>query len=145
DQISGEYLSVFSLNYQKEENNNFKINRNYEYMTAIRTSGCLTTETKKIGKKYFEGEDIIFPSILFFQVDNGLVTDSLLLKLKEKNIEEGFNEIKGYIEAAVGSLIKVEDDNKTNYKEMFDLIAGGIRAKNSRNEVKRVIKEAGPI
>ena len=147
NQISGENLTVFSLNYQPKENpyRGNKPPRGFEYLTSIETSGNLTTDSKRIADKYFEGTNITFPSLLFFQVNENSITDSLLIKLKQKNIEDSFNEIKGYIESAVQSLSKVEEENKQNFKEMFDLIAGNVQSEYSKNEIKRVIKDAGPV
>jgi len=148
NQISGENLTVFSLNYKPKREDLLGGEKSYygfQYLTSIQTTRNLTTESNKIADKYFEGTNITFPSLLFFQVNENLITDSLLIKLKEKNIEDSFNEIKDYIKAAVDSLGKVEEENKGNFKEMFDLITDNVQSKYTKNEIIRVIRNAGTV
>lgn len=86
-----------------------------------------------------------YPSILFFQVDNENVTDTLLIDLNEETIEQGFIELKTYIQSAVDALKKIEPENKNNIAEIFDNLEGNVRSTRTMSKVKRVTKNAGGL
>ena len=148
NEISGATLTVFSSHYKAKKHKKIRKkyeNRGFEYMTAISSFENPNSASNKIAKKYFEETKITFPSLLFFQVDDNKVIDSLLIELKEKTIEESALEIQEYIQSAIDGISKVTNENKKNYKEMFDLISQNVSARETKNHIKRVSKDAGSV
>jgi hypothetical protein len=156
NQISGEYLTVFSLNYdeRKQRRNKFggdynrqRISGNFtEMLTSISTNYNPIYGSNELIDRYFGKElKVKYPAILFFQVNNCSVIDSLLIELKEEQIEPAFLELKGYIQKAAESLKKHEKKYESNISEVFDCLEKDIkRAKNSR-KIKRVVQNGGNI
>ncbi len=127
--ISGNYLTVFSIfdtsfgSKMKEKitprSGPMKIQFNAVSVTAEQGS--------KLGyiqllNKFFNGLEFKSPSILFFQVNESVISDHFLIGLKEDKVEEGFNEIKKIIKTSVDSVCGVSKENKENYIEVFQLI-----------------------
>jgi hypothetical protein len=146
--ISGKYLTVFSLNYKEEQKQQNQSNSHFDgmqYMTSINTSEHLSSATNKLIKKYFGNVDITFPSVLFFQVNENEITDSLIIQLEEETVEQSFLELKEYIGVAVGALRQIKDENRGNYDVIFDQLTGSVKAKKSNLKVKRVRKKFGSV
>ena len=58
------------------------------YMTSFTTKNQLKDENQKLVEKYFSDVgDINYPSLLFFQIDNEKILDTLIVELHEKKQE----------------------------------------------------------
>lgn len=68
-----------------------------------------------------------YPSILFFQVNQNSVTDSLLIQLDEEMIEASFLELKSYLDSAARTLKKIELENKFNIDIIFDNLESSVK------------------
>lgn len=149
DKISGEYLTVFSLNYKDQESVGIEVLTNIsgsKELTDIPTSLNPSVGTNKLIEKYFGSKVIVnYPAILFFQVDNYSVIDSLLIDLKEEEIERGFLELKGYLKKAVSALEKITPENKQNVAEIFDCLERELKSARTIRKIKRFTKNAGEI
>lgn len=146
--ISGETLTVFSIDYKPKKHKKIirkHENRGFEYITAIRSFENPNSASNKIAQTYFEKTEISFPSMLFFQVEKNEVIDSLLIELREKTVEQSAIEIQEYLTVAKEALKDVTKENRQNYKEMFNLISQNVAAKETKNKIKRVSKNAGGI
>jgi hypothetical protein len=150
NKITGEYLTVFSLHLEKERQ---KSKRNYSsgQLSVYKLFPVSTTNNPSIGsdeliKKYF-GDDIKinYPAILFFQVDNNTIIDSLLVDLKEEMIEPAYHELKEYLKSSVDALKKIKPENRDNIKEIFDCLDRNVESTKTIRKVKRVIKNAGNL
>ncbi len=134
NEISGEYLTVFSLNYNPTKNRA----RNIEYrdLARISTNYNPRVATNTLIQKYFGEIKVNYPAILFFQVNNDSVIDSLLIDLKEQEIEKAFLELKNYLTRAVSALERIAPENKQNIGEVFNCL---------EEEVKFVRKTKGMV
>ena len=140
NKISGEYLSVFSINYKPEDNETTL------FLTSFDYNDNPSEATNKLIETYFGEEvEVSYPAILFFQVNNESVIDSLLIELKEEKIEDAFIELKQNIEASVNALKKIHKENSRNFEEIFDLVEQKVKANKNAKEIKRVAKTAGNI
>lgn len=152
NEISGKYLTVFSLNYTKERQKSRRPvrrrprrNNEIEFLTLINTSQSPAESSNELIQKYFGTIEVKYPSILFFQVDNDTVTDTLLIQLDEETIEQGFLELKSYIQSAVETLEKIENENKFNIDIIFDNLESNVKSTKSMRKFKRVTKNAGGL
>lgn len=150
NKITGEYLTVFSLH---PDNEGQKLNRIFSSglhficeLFPVSTTLNPSKGTDELIRKYF-GEDIKinYPAILFFQVDNNTVIDSLLVDLKEEMIELAYLELKEYLKSSVDALKKITSENRANIKEIFDCLDRNIESTKSIRKVKRVIKDSGNL
>ena len=132
--ISGKYLTIFSLNYNEKKWQQWEDSRHIEMTTNISTIQNPSEGAKVLIEKYFGNVEIRYPAILFFQVDNKSVIDSLLIDLKEEYIQLAFLELKEYITHAVISLKRITPENKKNIHEIFNCLANEIKhVKTIRN------------
>lgn len=145
--ISGKYLTVFFLNDHYVD----------KTITAARNSNVMRIELsvepinappnitpKQLANVLIEEEILSSPSILFFQVDNSVVTDFFITKLRENKIEDGFLEIKDIITVAVNSFRDVKQENRKNHNELFSLLKQSIESsefwKNTKKNYEKLIK-----
>ena len=147
--ISGEYITVFSLNYiepkklRKHQQDEF---RGLEYLTNISTDLNPSEGAKELIQKYFGTEiKVKYPAVLFFQVDNNSVIDSLLVELKEEMIEPAFLELKEYLKSSVEALKQITPENRGNIKEIFDCLESNVKSTQSVKKIKRVFKNSGNL
>lgn len=143
DVISGKYVTIFYLhdNFLKEHvkkaRNSSQIRLELE-MHAI--SGPPNLSPRFIAKNLINDENLPSPSVLFFQVNNGVITDYTIAQLKENEIEKGFNELKKMIKVAVNSLSEVTADNRGNSDELFNLLKSSIKSSIFWRTAKRLYK-----
>jgi len=96
NKISGEYLSVFSVNYKEEGM------KKTAFLTSFNYDDNPSTASNKLIEDYFgKGIEVNYPAILFFQVNEEKVIDALLVELREERIEEAFLELKQNIKTTV--------------------------------------------
>jgi len=149
NEISGKYLTVFSLNYrekQKVKKHRRSEFKGFQFLTNISTKDSPSEGTNELIKKYF-GDDIEvkYPAVLFFQVDKESVIDSLLFELKEEMIEPAFLELKEYIKSSVNALKQISSENMGNIKEIFDCLERDVESTKSVRKIKRVLKNSGNV
>jgi len=147
NEISGEYLTVFSLNYKIKKKqvprSSVKLT---QMLTSISTYYNPSSGTNELIRKYFGSEiQIQYPAILFFQVDDNSVIDSLLIELKEEEIEPSFLELKSYIKKAAETLKKVKGKDKSNRKKIFDQLVRDIKRTKTTVKIKRSLRDGGDI
>jgi hypothetical protein len=151
NEISGEYITVFSLNYKvrkkniqrKQQNNGFG---GFEYLINIPMNLNPSKGTNELISKYFGDEiQVKYPAVLFFQVDNESIIDSLLIELKEERIEPAFLELKDYLKSSVEALKQIAPENRGNIKEIFDCLESSVESTQSVKKIKRVFKNAGNL
>jgi hypothetical protein len=136
NEISGKYLSVFSFNYkspQKKTRDVFVMN----YLTNITADQNPRQATNILIQKYFKETEVNYPALLFFQVDNNIVIDSLLVDLKEQEIEKAFLELKNYLNRAAFALRRITPENKQNVKEIFNCLEEEVKSLRTARKVKR--------
>lgn len=149
NEISGEYLTVFSLNYKekKEIKKKFDIRSRVAYrLSTVTTTSNPSIAIEELVYKYFgENISVSYPAILFFQVDNEVVIDSLLIELKEELIEPAFNELKEYFKISVEALKQIKPENRNNSKVVFDRLERKVKSTSQIKKIKRAIKNGGNI
>ena len=139
NQISGEYLTVFSVNYSPAKKTN-----NLQYLTKVTASYDPRLATNTLIQKYFKDTTVKYPAILFFQVDNNSVIDALLIDLKEEEVEKSFLELRDFLKSAVQALKRITPQNKQNTKEIFDCLQNEVKSANISRKTVRVLKNLGP-
>lgn len=150
NEISGNYLTVFSLHYKTDRIKEMmmqKMNSNVNKEMYV-ASGNFdpTLDTNRLIRKYFgDNFQIKYPSVLFFQTDNTGVTDSRLIQLDEQNIENAFIELKLYIQSAATALESVNRENRNNRAELFDLVDMNVKSLRNGIVAKRGIKKITSI
>lgn len=148
--ISGAYLTVFSLNFKP------KINMKHRQVSGSQGMQMLTSlsifENPSVGTnilidRYFgEGIEVEYPAILFFQVDNDSVIDSLLIELSEKEeIQKAFWELRNYISSSVNALKKITPENRKNSREIFDCLERNVKSTRNFKNARRMIRRAGSV
>ena len=148
DQLSGNYLTVFSINYNNKKHRNRKrINHTetYSFLTNINTFNNPMQDTDLILEKYFNIEDTFsYPSIIFFQVHNDEIIDYLIINLLEDEIEKSFLEIKEYVSSVVET-IKTKNNLLSNPHILFDEIEVKLKNIHTVNNLIRFTKKYGSI
>ncbi len=141
NEISGKYLTVFSLNYNsaKEKTDDVFV---FNYLNSVSTAHNPRVAINTLIQKYFEGTEVNYPAILFFQVDNDSVIDSLLVDLKEQEIEKAFFELKNYLNRAVFALKKIRPENVQNVGEVFDCLEREVKSLRTARTIKRAVQRA---
>lgn len=140
DKISGQYLSVFHLHtadkFFADDLRRFDGNVTKE----LHNTGISPSDLAKL--KFFiePSEDIILPSILFFQTNGKTVIDYFMVELKEETIEKSFLEIKDYIKSAVDSISLVTDENRMNRQPIFDLIESNVKSAQMKKKFNRKLQ-----
>ena len=143
NEMSGEYLTVFSLHYKKRKKK--KKERITPMLLTVPVDWNPSKGTNKLVKKYFGNIEVNYPAILFFQVDNNSVIDSVLIELVEEEIEKAFLELKSYVKSAVDALKRISNENKKNYAEVFDCLERSVESSQTNKKVKRIFKYSGNI
>jgi len=142
--ISGKWLSIY---YIHSSDKNFG-----EDLTAaskIETRGMHPIRTNEpfchtlpMLKRYLAlDNDVSLPSILFFQVEDGLVSDYFLVELSEESIEKSFIEFKNHINAAVERLKMVAPENYDNSQPIFNSLKEGVESTKFRKALFRNVQK----
>jgi hypothetical protein len=138
NEISGKYLSLFSLNYNPPVQEKHRDIYELSYLTNISINQNPRIATNTLIQKYFKETEVNYPAILFFQVDNSSVIDSLLIDLKEQEIEKAFLELKNYIIRSVSALRKIAPENRQNVREIFNCLETEIKSLRTARTIKRI-------
>lgn len=140
NQISGSYLTVFSIYYSPEKQKN-----TFQFLTKISTNYNPRVATNKLIQRYFKGTRVNYPAILFFQVDKDKVIDSLLIDLKAQEIEKGFLELRDFFNRAVLALKRISPENKQNLKEIFDCLENEVTSFQFNRRLVRGFNNTGNV
>lgn len=149
EEISGEYLTVFTLHYKDKNraDEDFDIRKRVFYrLTNVTTDKNPSKCMEEIVKQYFgENYELKFPAVLFFQVKDNRVSDSLLIELKEEAIEPAFMELRDYIKSAVKAIKSMDPVDIKNSTTVFDTLESSVKSTKWLKLIKRVIKDGGNI
>ena len=133
--ISGQYLSIYYIHsYENTFGENLLTISDYERrgLYSIDSKNNLGTILPML-KRYLElDEDVKNPSILFFQVEDNIISDYFLIKLFEEKIEESFLELKDYIYSAVERLKMIDPENYGNVQPIFESLKHGVQSTKLR-------------
>ena len=151
--ISGEYLTVFSLNYNPTKANIQKMMRERisggpttKWLTSVDVNPfALEENSNSLIKKYFGDTNVKYPSVLFFQVDNGEIIDYSLIQLDEKDIQRAFQELQNYIISAVDTLKLITEENKHNHKQIFSNLESSVESERTKIVASKVIKKVTSV
>lgn len=146
NQISGKYISVFSLNYKKPKK--IKKSRSYSdtgskytsFLTSIPTDLFPSEGTELLINKYFvdKSDKIEYPAILFFQVDNNEVTESFIVELKEEETEKAYLELKEILKVVSQALEKVLPECRNNFDEIYTITKNNIESLKMKTKIKKL-------
>lgn len=147
DYTTGRYLTVFYVHseyirYQSEmakSTNNMPME-----LGAQKLDGPIDVSPKYLGEKLINIDVLPSPSVIFFNTSNYVITDYTIAKLRENEIEKGFNELLKVIQTAVASLEKVKEENRVNEKEIFNNIKQSIDGsefwKSTKSKFNKMMK-----
>ncbi len=138
--ISGHYLTVFFLHdaYANQTINKAKESNIVRIELSVQPVNSIPNiRPKDLAKVLIDDEILSSPSILFFQVDKGLVTDYFVTSLRANEIQKGFNEMKDIIKVAVESFGMVKNENKQNSEALFNLLKSNLEHSEFWKKAKR--------
>lgn len=141
-ELSGKYLTVFSIHSKPRQRVRVKSSGPpmIKYLTSISSYQSPAESEKLLLDAYFNKE-VKFPALLFFQVDEENVIDSVIIELNEKGAENIYYEMKEYIASAVAALKKIDPSITNNQKEIFRELFGNV----NQTQLKRGLKAKFPI
>jgi hypothetical protein len=138
DEAAGKTISVFSIHTPPWlfENGEEKS------LHSIR-GGDPGRSARHIINKYFplDGEAPV-PGLVFFQVEEGVVIDAYLVKIKSKKVEDIFNEILEIITISSDSLRHVLPENRNNSLELFNLVVRSMQNRKLGKTLRLAVDKA---
>jgi len=147
DYTSGRFLTVFYIHseYIKYQSERAKKTNKARFEFGLqKLNGPADLSPKFIGEKLINHFDLPSPSVIFFNTSEYLITDYTIARLRENEIEKGFNELLKVIKTAVNSLKDVKDENRENEMEIFNLLKLSIEGsefwKNAKSGFDKVMK-----
>lgn len=99
DAISGHALTVFSI-----FTGTLRLTDDFPPERHAADLGNVRRGTKRVLDLYFDVTEPHFPSVLFFQVRDGSVSGSRLVKLKERRIEAAYGELSDLLKIAADAV-----------------------------------------
>ena len=129
DYTSGKYLTVFYIHseYIRYQSERAKTTNKIRLEFGVqKVDGPVDVSPKFLGEKIINTDSLPSPSIIFFNTSDYVITDYTIAKLRENEIEKGFNELLKVIQTAVDSLERVKEENRANEKEIFSLVKQSI-------------------
>lgn len=126
DKSSGDKLVIFSLSDEIRQESSYEIKMLIDAPSSYQDKG---KSYSKFLKKIFNNASLlVYPSVLFFQVDNDKITDYRLVPLKRNNIFESTKAIQELFFAISKILNNILPQYYGNRREIFNLV---------REELKR--------
>lgn len=140
--ISGKFITVFSIHYKENIKIDINTDSRLHSLVTVTNDKNPSVDSNKLIQKYF-GKSIIpkYPSILFFQIANENIADSILIELDSEAIEDSFLELKKYLVKTVEVLKKISHENRNNHVEVFSLIESEVKGIRSRKMMLRRVKK----
>lgn len=138
--ISGKWLSIYYIHScEKKFGEDLAAASEIETrgMHPIRTSAPFSPTLPMLKRYLSLDDDVSLPSILFFQVEGGLISDYFLVGLSEESIEKGFIELNNYIKSAVERLEMISPENYENTQPIFDSLKQGVESTKFRKALFR--------
>lgn len=129
DYTSGHFLTVFYVHseyLQHQSDRAKKSNTMHIELSVEKVNAPTNISPKFLGEKLINNESLPSPSIIFFNTSEFVITDYTIAKLRENEIEKGFNELLKIIKTSVDSLSEIKEENRDNEKEIFDLLKQSI-------------------
>lgn len=125
DYATGKELTVFFINsdYLRVQSEKAKETSKMRIELSIeKVKGATNYSPKYIAEKLLNEESLPSPSVLFFNVNNNTICDSTIARLRENEIEKGLNELIQLMKTAVKSFENVQEKNRGNQAEIFQLL-----------------------
>lgn len=130
-ELSGKYISIFSLN-NDETNGQPHVNPSEAFESII--------------QEYFDYElKLSFPGIIFFQVNETNIIDSVFIKLDESEIELSFIELQRYVAKVVNDLKLIERQNYGNIQQIFNNTEGTVEAERFKRISAKKVQQFLPL
>jgi hypothetical protein len=142
NQRAGRYLSVFSLDARPPATTEPEAELRLMYVVDAPRHDHIHLALSQ----HFDGlDEAKLPCVLFFQVADAQVIDMTLVTLAGTNLSETYNELEAVIGTAADSVARVEDDNAQNAQEIFNLITGALRDRQTRRGLLRLYHVVRPF
>jgi hypothetical protein len=138
DHLAGKSLTVFTIR-AAEPLESYEIER--RGMHGVDGPGDPGMKYQLILRSYFGlRERLTLPAVLFFQVHDGEVVDHELWQLQQQRVEDAFVELRDAIGLVVTALEKVEDENRGNAVELFNLVKRRIGEERTKVRILKGLK-----
>lgn len=135
DRRSGKFLTIYHIDTSKPEGK--VVSRRFEDPFQPATT---------IVKKHVSDTSFGYlPALMFFQVAENKVVDSLYIKLKEQEVESAFTELASYVSSAVDALKLIRKENRENRVEIFEQVKRNVRSAYRRTTAQRVFHQVLPV
>ncbi len=144
DTISGKFLSIYYINSKEKS-----FAEDLEAASDVERRGMHEIDTGipidhllPMLKQYLALDgNVTLPSILFFQVEENLISDYFLIELFEESIEKSFIELKDYIVTAVERLKMIDPENYDNFQPIFESLKQGVDSTRFRKVLFRKVQK----
>ncbi|MES2477875.1 MAG: hypothetical protein V4561_02225 [Bacteroidota bacterium] len=147
DYTSGHFLTVFHIHseYIKYQSDRAKKSKTMRIELSVeKVNAPANISPKFIGEKLINNNSLPSPSVIFFNTSKYIITDYTIAKLRENEIEKGFNELLSVIKTAVEGLNEIKEENRDNEKEIFNLLKQSIEGsefwKNAKSGFDKLMK-----
>ncbi len=120
DAASGDHMVVFTLSDKRKTKLHYEVRMLTEFTGSSQSPGKSYSE---VMKTLFDSDSPpVFPSVLFFQVTDGVISDYRLVPLRRRTVYESFRAIQDLFQAMSNVLNGVAPQFYGNQKEIFQLI-----------------------
>lgn len=147
DHTSGKFLTVFYIHseYIRYQSDKAKESRTMRIELSVeKVNRPAHVSPKFLGEKLINNDSLPSPSVIFFNTSDYVITDYTIARLRENEIEKGFNELLEVVQRAVNSLSKVKDENRDNENEIFNLLKQSVDGsefwKSAKSGFNKMIK-----
>lgn len=122
DRTSGDKMMIFALS-DKADSRTEGLDT-VEFMTSFRPTKKIKTKSySHLLAAVFKDESLlVYPSVLFFQVYNGLIFNYRLVPLQRGDIWDSFSSVQGLFKSISQALERIAPENYQNYREIFEQV-----------------------
>lgn len=146
NRTASKYLSIYYIHSDAESLNQNSVvfspsidGKAFNLMHGFRKVGGPSDIKIPVLEKFFGIEEKInLPALVFFQIDDQSISDSIFIELKEKEIEKSFLEIKEAVSEAVNRLKHIDESNYQNSEEIFRELKTGLNKLNHKMVFKKI-------
>lgn len=149
DQISGSFLSVFTLVSPQPGASH---EREWHSMVAVSSPEDTGTRTQLVLRSYFGIEKVVtFPALMLFQLDGRAVVGYALVQLKATTIEGAFTELRELLRDLADAIGRAPSALSHGPEAAWNAISGrlrkrkAIRAVNAGHKVLQGINELADL